>query len=58
MESEQLKVNGTLWLIGEMVCEKRITTMVARAALKKMQNTGRRLPWDKAESLLVFFDKT
>lgn len=56
-ESENLKVNGTLWLIGEMVREQRITTMVARAALKKMQNSGRRLPWDLAESLLASFDK-
>lgn len=56
-ESENLKVNGTLWLIGEMVRERRITTMVARAALKKMQNSGRRLPWGLAENLLASFDK-
>lgn len=55
-ESENLKVNGTLWLIGEMVREKRITTMVARAALKKMQNSGRRLPWGLAEKMLTELD--
>lgn len=56
-ESENLQVNGTLWLIGEMVREKRITTMVARAALKKMQTSGRRLPWNLAEELLASFEK-
>lgn len=55
-ESEKLKVNGTLWLIGEMVREQRITTMVARASLKKMQNSGRRLPWEIAEKMLADFD--
>lgn len=55
-ESEKLKVNGTLWLIGEMVRENRITTMVARAALKKMQSSGRRLPWELAEKILTDFD--
>lgn len=55
-ESENLKVNGTLWLIGEMVSEQRITTIVARAALRKMQNSGRRLPWDLAEKMLADFE--
>lgn len=56
-ESENLQVNGTLWLIGEMIREKRITTIVARAALKKMQTSGRRLPWNLAEELLASFEK-
>jgi predicted nucleic acid-binding protein len=56
-EAENLKVNGTLWLIGEMIQKKLITTVVARAALKKMQNSGRRLPWELAESLLASFEK-
>jgi predicted nucleic acid-binding protein len=56
-EAENLKVNGTLWLIGDMIQKKLITTVVARAALKKMQNSGRRLPWELAESLLASFEK-
>ncbi|HRH79216.1 MAG TPA: DUF3368 domain-containing protein [Cellvibrionaceae bacterium] len=57
-ESENLHVNGTLWLISEMVREQRITTKVARAALKKMQDSGRRLPWHLVDSILAPFDKT
>lgn len=52
-EAEQLEVKGTVWLIGEMVREQRITVAVARAALSKMRLNGRRLPWDAAEQMLV-----
>jgi hypothetical protein len=55
-EAESLQVNGTLWLIEKMICEKRITAMVARAALKKMQNSGRRLPWSIAKDMLLKFE--
>jgi predicted nucleic acid-binding protein len=55
-EAEDLQVNGTLWLIEKMICEKRITTIVARAALKKMQNSGRRLPWNLAKDMLLKFE--
>lgn len=52
-ETEQVEVKGTVWLIGEMVREQRITVAVARAALHKMRTNGRRLPWDAAEQMLV-----
>ena len=51
-ESENVEVKGTIWLIMEMVRERRITVAVARAALNKMRENGRRLPWDVAEQLL------
>ncbi|MEI2657200.1 MAG: DUF3368 domain-containing protein [Nitrosomonas sp.] len=52
-ETEQVEVKGTVWLISEMVREKRITVMVARAALQKMRTNGRRLPWEVAEQMLI-----
>ncbi|MGD7291101.1 DUF3368 domain-containing protein [Ralstonia pseudosolanacearum] len=55
-ETEQVEVKGTIWLIGEMVREQRITVVVARAALNKMRLNGRRLPWDVAEQMLVALD--
>lgn len=55
-EAEQVEVKGTIWLIGEMVREQRITVAVARAALNKMRLNGRRLPWDAAEHMLAALD--
>lgn len=52
-ESEQVEVKGTIWLIGEMLREGRITVAVARAGLHKMRANGRRLPWDVAEQMLA-----
>jgi predicted nucleic acid-binding protein len=51
-EMEQVEVRGTVWLIAEMVREKRVTVAVARAALHKMRVNGRRLPWEIAEKML------
>lgn len=55
-EMEQLEVKGTIWLIAEMLREKRITVTVARAALHKMKMNGRRLPWEIAEKMLDEFE--
>lgn len=57
-ETEQIEVKGTIWLIGEMVREQRITVAVARAALHKMRVKGRRLPWGIAEQMLVDFERS
>ena len=51
-ESENIEVKGTIWLIMEMVSEGRITVAVAKAALAKMRDNGRRLPWEVAEQML------
>lgn len=56
-ETEQVEVKGTVWLIGEMVREQRITVTVARAALHKMRVNGRRLPWEAAEQMLANFER-
>lgn len=51
-ESEQIDVKGTLWLIEVMMKEGKITLQVARAALRRMQVNGRKLPWAIAEQRL------
>ena len=56
-EAERVEVKGTVWLISEMVRERRITVTVARAALYKMRTNGRRLPWDAAEQVLADFER-
>lgn len=56
-ETEKIEVKGTLWLIGEMVREQRITINVARAALQKMRANGRRLPWSLAEEMLANLER-
>lgn len=52
-ETELVPVRGTVWLIGEMVREQRITVAVARAALNNMRLSSRRLPWDTANQMLL-----
>jgi hypothetical protein len=49
-------LDATIWLIGEMVRERRITVEQAKAALNRMRLTGRRLPWDVAEKMLAAID--
>lgn len=55
-ETERIEVKGTIWLIGEMLRERRITVAVARAALNKMRVNGRRLPWEAAAQILANFE--
>lgn len=56
-EIEQVAVRGTLWLIGEMVRERRITVAVAGAALDKMRLGNRRLPWGEAKQMLLALEE-
>lgn len=51
-EAELVEVKGTVWLVTEMVRKQCITASVARVAYKAMQEQGRRLPWDLAQSML------
>lgn len=51
-EAEQVAVKGTIWLVTEMVHRKCITASLARVAYKAMQEQGRRLPWELAQSML------
>ncbi len=51
-EAEGVPVHGTLWLVEEMIRQKKITFQVARGAYAQMQQQGRRLPWYSAEQRL------
>jgi predicted nucleic acid-binding protein len=51
-EAERIEVKGSVWLMAEMLRKKCITPTVARAALERMREGGRRLPWDVVERLL------
>lgn len=51
-EAERVVVKGTIWLVTEMVHRKCITASLARVAYKAMQEQGRRLPWELAQSML------
>ncbi|WP_031595915.1 DUF3368 domain-containing protein [Ferrovum myxofaciens] len=55
-EAENIEVRGTLWLVNEMVKTGKISVHVARSAYQRMQEHGRRLPWDKAEQMLVMLE--
>lgn len=54
---EAIVVMGTLWLVEQMIRQNLISVDEARLAYTRMQNSGRRLPWTKAETLLVDFEK-
>lgn len=45
-------VHGTIWLVEQMLLDKKITVEVARVAFQKMKNSGSRLPWDQVSKIL------
>ena len=47
-----VEVHGTIWLVEQMLQDKKITAEVARVAFQKMKHSGSRLPWDKVEKML------
>ena len=47
-----LEVHGTIWLVEQMLLNKKITVEVARVAFQKMRDSGSRLPWGKVEEML------
>lgn len=51
-EREKVQVRGTIWILQEMIREKRITLAIALSALDRMRDAGRRLPWDLAKRVL------
>jgi predicted nucleic acid-binding protein len=51
-EGENVQVRGTVWLLQEMIRERRITLAVALSALDRMRDVGRRLPWELAKRIL------
>lgn len=51
-EAEAVVVNGTIWLIEQMVHQGLIDVEQARLAYQKMCDAGRRLPWAIAHAIL------
>jgi rRNA-processing protein FCF1 len=49
---EGVSVNGTIWLIEQMVRQGKITIEVAEQAYETMKNNNRRLPWDLVDQSL------
>ncbi|SEO84204.1 DUF3368 domain-containing protein [Aquisalimonas asiatica] len=49
---ESVEVMGTLWLVEEMIRHRLIDTRQARDAFDRMRRNGRRLPWQKADTLI------
>lgn len=56
-EKEAAIVNGTIWLVSQLVVHQQINTEQARTAYKLMQANGRRLPWHIAEQELILLEK-
>jgi len=56
-EVEAVMVNGTLWIIEQMIHQKLITPNQARQAYQRMKDSARRLPWSLAESNLQEIEK-
>lgn len=48
-----VEVHGTIWLVKQMLEDKKITVEVARVAFQRMRNSGSRLPWGEVETLLT-----
>lgn len=46
---ESVEVHGTVWLVGQMVDARVIVARQATASYRKMQEAGRRLPWNEVE---------
>lgn len=57
-EKEAAIVQGTIWLINQLVIHHKISTGQARSAYTRMKTNGRRLPWRDAEEALVQFDQS
>jgi hypothetical protein len=55
-EAENVEVQGTLWLVSEMIRTGKISVAVAQGAYHRMKSQGRRLPWDTAEAMLKEFE--
>jgi predicted nucleic acid-binding protein len=47
-----VEVHGTIWLVEQMLKNKKITIEVARIAFQQMKDSGSRLPWEEVEKLL------
>lgn len=54
-KEEAVEVHGTVWLIGELMTNGRLTVTEARDAYARMRRADRRLPWAEIDRQLVNF---
>lgn len=54
-EAEQVEVYGTLWLVERLVENGIINKIQAHAAYERMEERGRRLPWNEAHQRIDDF---
>lgn len=47
-KAELVEVNGTLWVVEQLLLHEVIPVEQARKAYQRMQANGRRLPWNEA----------
>lgn len=55
--NEAVMVQGTLWVVEQLVRQQLVSIDQARAAYEKMKQAGRRLPWALAETKLAELEK-
>jgi len=55
-QQRHVEVKGTIWVIEQMLTNQLINTEQARTAAIKMQQAGRRLPWNALEKVVARFD--
>ncbi len=51
-EELNIEVHGTIWLVDQMLRDRKITVEVARVAFQRMIDSGSRLPWKEVERVL------
>lgn len=55
--NEAVMVQGTLWVVEQLVRQQLVSIDQARSAYEKMKQAGRRLPWALAETKLAELEK-
>ena len=51
--AEGVELKGTIWIVEQMIIEEFLTCDEAQEAFDIMKSKERRLPWDKAEEMIV-----
>lgn len=55
-KKEAVSIKGTIWVLEQLVVHQKISKNEALAALDAMKNSGRRLPFDKAQKIIEEID--
>ena len=51
--AEGVELRGTIWIVEQMIIEGFLTCDEAQEVFDTMKSKERRLPWDKAEEMIV-----